>query len=308
MKVIFLGTPVFALNCLKEIRNSAHTVAAVVTQPDKVNARGNKIVVGPVKAYALENGIPVFQFNNISKEGEDVLRSFNADIMVTAAYGQILKQNILGLCPEGVINVHASLLPAYRGASPVQRALINGEKEIGVSIMKTELGVDTGAVCLTDSIPTCGLENSDDALEKLSFIGGKLLVRALDEIEKKEAHFIPQDEKYASYSGMFKKEDGKIDFSKTSEEVYNFVRGINPSPGAFTHSENGVLKILKVEPCQGEGKVGEILVADPKKGLEVACGEGSVRILRLKPENGKEMDAKAYLAGKKLTVGSVLGE
>lgn len=307
MKVIFLGTPDFGLESLKAIFNSRHTVAAVVTQPDRINGRNNKVTFGPVKAYALEKGLPIFQFENISKEGEEILRVFDADIMVTAAYGQILRQNILSLCEKGVINVHASLLPKYRGSSPVQWAIINGEKTLGVTIMQTALGIDCGDIILKDTTDLEGDENSEEALNKLAILGGRLVVKALDIIEEGRAEFTKQDESEATHCRMLVKEDGKVDFNKSAIEVVNFIRGINPRPGAFTVCEHGLLKIIRAKVCDGSGKPGEIIAAD-KHGLKVACKEGAVEIIRVKFESAKEMDATAFMLGRKLTVGRILGE
>ncbi len=307
MKVIFLGTPAFSAESLKAIDESRHTVAAVVTQPDRINGRGKKVTFSPTKIYALEKNIPLFQFENVSKEGEEVLRQFNADIMVTAAYGQILRQNILELCPKGVINVHASLLPKYRGSSPVQWAIVNGEKSIGVTIMQTELGIDCGDIIIKDTVELDGCENSEEALEKLAVAGGKLVVEALDLIEEGKAEFTEQDESQATHCRMLVKEDGKIDFNKSAADVVNFIRGMNPRPGAFTVCEHGVLKILRARVCDGSGRAGEIIQAD-KRGLKVACLDGCVEITRVKYENAKEMDATAFMLGRKLTVGRKLGE
>ncbi len=306
MKVLFLGTPGFAVGVLDKIVRSSHRVVGVITQPDKASGRGNKINYCPVKTYALESGLPLRQYERINDNVEDVA-SFGADIMVTCAYGQILKQPILDVCKHGIINVHASLLPKYRGSSPVEWALINGEKEIGVTIMQTELGVDTGDMILQRGIPLDGEENAAEALEKLSVLGAELIVEALDLIEGGKAVYVKQDESKATKCKMFVKEDGKIDFSLTAEEVHNFIRGINPRPGAFFESENGRIKVLraKVEPAE-EGRAGEIICADPKKGLVVRCGKGAVRLLQIQGENAKPMSSEDYLRGRKLTVGSIV--
>lgn len=311
MKVIFLGTPEFSVKSLDAVYQSGHEVVAVVTQPDRINARGKKINFSPVKTFALKHGIPVLQFDNISRDGEEDLKKYNADIMVTAAYGQILRENILNLCPKGIINVHASLLPKYRGSSPVQWALINGEKRVGVTIMQTEKGIDTGDIILMEGIDLDGTEDSGKTLDKLSVLGAKLIVEALNKIADGTASFLKQEESEATHCRMIKKEDGKLDFCKTADEVVNFIRGMNPSPGTFTDTENGRIKVTaaKVAAVNAENTVpGQILSADGKCGLVIACGQGCAEILRLKPENGKEMDAKAYLLGKKMTLGRILGE
>lgn len=309
MRIVFLGTPQFAIKVLDEINKSRHEIVAVVTQPDKINGRKNKVTFSPVKSYALENSLNVLQFDNISKDGEKTIKSLLPDIMVTCAYGQILRQNILDICP--IFNVHASLLPKYRGSSPVQWALINGEEKVGVTIMKTELGVDTGDMILQESIQLVGDENSDETLEKLSLIGAKLIVKALDEFENGSIRYIKQQESEATHCRMLKKEDGKIDFSLSAEKVKNFIRGVTPWPGATTKTEQfGALKVLKAEVCSGSGgeKEGEVVLADPKKGFVVRCGEGYLRLVLVQGENAKAMDAKSYLLGHKVRVGSVMGE
>ena len=309
MKVIFLGTPAFAAASLNKIISSRHEVVGVVTQPDRANSRrGNKIIFSPVKVLAEEKGIPVFQYENISKEGEEELRALNADIMVTAAYGQILRQNILDICKYGIINVHASLLPKYRGSSPVQWAIINGDKQIGVTIMKTELGVDTGDMILSDFIEPDGTENSEEMLDKLSVLGGDLIVKALDLIEDGKAIFKPQNESEATHCRMLKKEDGLINFDKNAYEVTNFIRGMNPWPSAYIDTVFGTIKVIKAAVTNASGRSGEVLSASPKSGLIIACKTGAVELVRIKPDNGKEMDAKAFLAGHKIEVGSVIGE
>lgn len=310
MRIIFLGTPEFGVKILESINNSRHEVAAVVTQPDRVNARGNKIIFSPVKDAAAKLGIPVLQYENISREGEEKLKSLNADIMVTAAYGQILKQNILDVCPKGIINVHASLLPKYRGSSPVQWTLINGEKVTGVTIMQTALGVDTGDIILQREIALDGNENALETLDKLSALGASAIVEALDLIEDGKAVYTPQDERKATRCRMLKKEDGKIDWTKSALEIKNFVRGMTPWPGAYTSSKFGMLKVIRAEigDVTASRKAGEILIAEPKKGLIISCGEGSLSLLDVQGENARAMDAKSYLLGKHLTAGEILGE
>jgi methionyl-tRNA formyltransferase len=308
MRVVFLGTPDFGAAILDAIVNSRHTVAAVVTQPDRINGRAHKLTPSPVKQYAAARGIPVLQYESVSRQGEADIRNFHPDIMVTAAFGQILKQNILDVCP--VINAHASLLPAYRGASPVQCALLNGEKTVGVTIMKTELGVDTGDIIKNEGIELDGDENTEETLAKLAVLGKKLIVDALDGIERGKAVFVKQDESRATRCRMFVKEDGRIDFSQKAEQIKNFVRGMTPWPGAFASSVNGMLKIRKAEVCEGNGgiKCGEVVVSDPKNGIIVKCGEGYIKPLVVQGENGKAMAANEYLLGKKIPIGSILGD
>ncbi len=309
MRVIFLGTPEFSVKVIDAINNSNHTIVGVVTQPDKANARGKKVVFSKVKEYALNHNLPLYQFNKISIEGEEILRELNADIMVTSAYGQILRQNILDLTPKGIINVHASLLPKYRGSSPVQWSLINGEEEIGVTIMQTELGIDTGDIILAKSVKLNGDENCAEALELLSGIGAEIVVDALDMIENNTATYVKQDAELSSHCKMIAKSDALLDFSKSAKEVHNFIRGMNPSPCAFTNCANGVLKVHRSEVCETEfsGGIGEVVVSDPKIGLIVCCGEGAINLKVVQGENAKAMDIRSYLLGKKIEKGSILG-
>lgn len=308
MRVLFLGTPAFSVKVLDSILRSTHEVVGVITQPDKVNDRNGKINFSKVKEYAIDNGLPVMQFNSINKDGEEVIKSLHPDVMVTCAYGQIIKQNILDICP--IINVHASLLPAYRGSSPVQWALINGEDVVGVTIMKTELGVDTGDIILQKGIRLNGDENTDETLMLLSKLGGELIVEALDLMENGKETYKKQDEQRATHCRMLTKNDGLIDFSKTAVDVKNFIRGMTPWPSAFTTCVNGRIKIIKVSVVDYSGGEhnGEIVCSDIKDGLIVKCGTGYIRIDYLQGENSRAMDAKSYLLGKRIPVGSILGE
>lgn len=306
MKVIFLGTPDFAVNTLKQLILSKHEILAVVTQPDKPSGRNFKTIFSPVKQVALENGIKVLQYNKIRAEGVDDLKSLKPDVMVTCAYGQILSQEIIDVAPHGIINVHASLLPKYRGAAPIQWSILNGDKETGVTIMKTEAGIDTG-----DIISVCKTEISNDEtagelFERLSVIGAKLLVETLDKMEAGTCTFTPQDHTLATHVKMLKKEDGIIDFQKNSETIYNHVRGMNPWPSAFTFYNGKMIKVHKAEvvfnistqvPC------GYILSADTKNGLVVKTLDGAIRLSVIQAEGGKKMDDTAYLLGHKIQVG-----
>lgn len=308
MRVIYLGTPQFALAPLKSIFESSHTVAAVVCQKDKPNARGNKVNLSPVKEFALEKGIPVLQYGKIRLEGVEELKAVNADIMVTCAYGQILSQEILDITKHGVINIHASLLPKYRGSSPVQRAIINGEKVIGVTVMKTVLALDAGDMILKREI-TLGNENSGEALDRLSVLGAEMITEALDLIESGRARFEKQDESQASYHPMLKKEDGKTDFSLDATAQANFIRGMNPWPGAFCNSDYGILKLLSAELADDGGSTlgyGTVLDGSPKTGLVVKCSSGAVKITRLQAENAKALSAEEFLRGKPVKKGSRL--
>lgn len=305
MKVIFLGTPEFALNVLEGIYESHHEVVAVVCQPSKPVGRGGKVVDPPTKVFADGHGIECFQFGKISKEGVEVLKSLNADIMVTAAYGQILSKSVLDITPNGVINVHGSLLPNYRGSSPIQWAIFCGEKKTGITIMKTNVGIDDGDMLLQEECEIGGEDTDETMFEKLSFLGAKMIVQALDLIEQKKARFVPQGEKF-TYFPMIKKEMAKIDFGKTAKEIDQLVRAFYTWPVAHFELGGQTFKVFKTKPVSGEfvGENGEVLMASSKAGLVIKCKDGAVEIVEMQAPNSKRMLAKSYLNGKKIDVGT----
>ena len=213
LKVVFLGTPDFSVNTLKAILNSRHEVLAVVTQPDRPVGRSGKPVFSPVKQVAVEKGIKVLQYNKIRLEGVEDLKALNPDIMVTCAFGQILSQEIIDIAPKGIINVHASILPKYRGAAPIQWSIINGDSETGVTIMQTEAGIDTGDIICVEKTPISDKETAGELFDRLADLGANLLVKALDMIEDGNATYTKQNHDLATHVKMLKKEDGIIDFS-----------------------------------------------------------------------------------------------
>ena len=307
MRVIFLGTPDFALPSLKAIFDAGHQVVAVVCQPDKPSTRG-KIRFSPVKQFGIDKGIPVYQFTKIRKEGVEIIKELNPDIMVTAAYGQIISQEILDIPKYGVINVHGSLLPKYRGAAPIQQAILDGEKETGITIMQTALAVDSGDILLTVKTPIEPEETAGELFDRLAEMGAKAVVEGLALIESGRAVFTPQDHSQATFCKMFTKEMGLIDFDKDFLTLKNFVRGMNPWPGAFTHVGEKTLKVFSISACEdnSESPVGSVLFADNKNGLIVKIKNAAVSIDQLQMEGGKRMDAKAYLLGHKIEVGTIL--
>lgn len=314
MKVIFLGTPIFAKIVLSELIKSKHEVVAVVCQEDKPSGRGNKITMPPVKEFAILNNIPVYQFKKIRVDGVEILKSLNADIMVTAAYGQILSQEIIDICPHKIINVHGSLLPKYRGASPIQQAIINGEKTTGITIMQTEAGIDTGDIILSEKVDILPDDTYGSLSEKLATVGGSLVVKALDLIEENKAVYTKQDEAQATHTKMIKKDENIIDFTKSATQIVNFVRGLNPNPVAIFKIDDCSYKVYSAkEHCLSSEeeigiKCGEIICASAKKGLIIKCKDGAVEILEMLAPNSKKMLAKSYLNGKSLQVGVVCNE
>ena len=302
MKIIFMGTPDFAVPSLQAAVDAGHDVVGVVTQPDRARNRG-VVSFCPVKQKALGLGLRVFQYEKVRKEGYGDLKALSADVMVTCAYGQILDQKLLDLTPGGVLNVHASLLPAYRGSSPIQWAVINGEKVTGITIMKTALGVDTGDILLQEKVEILPGETAGELFDRLAVKGGETLVRALALVESGKAVFTPQDEAKASWYPMFTKESGKLDFSKSAEELCNFIRGTNPWPSAYAKLGGKIFKIWKARKL-GENEpsnrryyaAGELATFFGK--LCVSCGRGEFLVLEeVQLEGGKRMTAQDFMRG-----------
>ncbi len=301
MKLIFLGTPDFAVEVLKAIYNSKHEILAVITQPDR--PVGRKAIVTPcaVKTSAKELGLNVLSYEKIRLEGVEDLKALNPDIMVTCAFGQILSQEILDIAKHGVINVHASLLPKYRGSAPIQYSIINGDTETGVTVMQTGLEVDSGDILLQEKLAIDPEETAGELFYRLSIIGAKTIVSALDKIEKGEIAPIPQDHDKATHVKMLKKEDGLIDFSKSAVEIKNLIRGLNPWPVAFTHYEGKTLKVFKADVSSDSGDVGVVL--STQDGITVGTGNGSIIFREIQLEGGKRMSAKDFLLGRNIPVG-----
>ena len=304
MKIIYLGTPEFAVAPLKAIIESQnHEVVAVVTQPDRPVGRKNIITPPPVKVVALENNIPVFQYEKIRAEGVEDLKSLGADIMITCAYGQILSKEIIDICPHGIINIHASLLPKYRGAAPVQMCLVNAETETGVTIMKTDAGIDTGDMILSEKVKIESHDTVESILEKLAIVGSELLLEVLDQIENKTVKFIKQNESDATYFPMIKKEDALLDFSVETKFVIGKIRGYKSWPTAYFMVGDKKVKVYEAEEVlnltaeEQQKPAGEFLRATSKTGLVVRTQNGAVRLKTLQGEGGKVMDDKSFLNG-----------
>ena len=303
MKVVFLGTPDFAVPSLEAISASKHTLLAVVTQPDKPVGRKAIITPSPVKECAEKLGVKVLQYSKIRLEGVEDLKALSPDIMVTCAFGQILSKEILDIAPYGVVNVHASLLPKYRGAAPIQYALLNGDKETGVTIMQTEEGVDTGDIISAETVPIGDDETAGELFEKLSAIGAKLVVKTLDDIENGRICPVKQDEGKASHVKMIEKEDALIDWSKSASVIKNLVRGMNPWPVAYTFLRGKMLKIFSAKVVDGRSDAAAGVVVSADKKFVVSCGEGALEIIELQLEGGKRMAAKDFLLGRRVDIG-----
>lgn len=307
MRIAFLGTPDFALPSLEMLIRDGHTLH-VFTQPDKPVGRKAVMTPPPVKTLAVANNIPVFQCDKIRmKEGCKALRDFAPDVMVTAAFGQILSAENLSIPKHGCINVHGSLLPKYRGAAPIQWAVINGEKETGVTTMMTDVGLDTGDILLMKKTPIGEDETAGELFERLSVLGAELLRETIAALEAGTLRRIPQNEAEATKCGMLKKEDGHVDFSRGMQYAHDRVRGMNPWPGAFACCGGEIIKLWKTKKTAlpSEGTPGKCIVADPKKGLFVDAGDGVIEIVELQFPGAKRMDAKTALRGHDLS-GKVL--
>lgn len=308
MKIVFLGTPDFAIKPLEAILNSHHEVLAVVTQPDKPVGRKGIITPCDVKVFALSKGVKTLSYNKIRVDGVEDLKSLNPDIMVTCAYGQILSKEILDIAKYGVINIHASLLPKYRGSAPIQWSIINGDKQTGVTIMQTDVGVDTGDILKAVSLDITDTETAGELFERLSKLGAETIVSVLDDIEKGNVKPIKQDETQATHVGMLKKEDGILDFTKSTKDIVNLIRGLNPWPIAFTYHNGKTLKVYSASPIDCNGKAGTVISADVKNGLIVTTGDGAIKINELQLEGSKKMSARDFLVGNKLQKGDILGK
>ncbi|MBR3017482.1 MAG: methionyl-tRNA formyltransferase [Clostridia bacterium] len=299
MRVVFLGTPEFGVPSLKALVNAGYEVVGVFTQPDKPKGRGNKMLPSPVKSCALEYGIPVYQPVKIRADGVEDLRFLRPDLCVTAAFGQILSQEILDIPKIGTVNVHSSLLPKYRGSAPINWAIMEGETVTGVTTMMTDKGLDTGDILLKREVEILPGETAEELTARMAPIGAELLIETIQGLEAGTIQRVKQDENEASYFPMLKKEMGEIDWRLSAHQIVCRVRGLTPWPGtSFTWGDNETVKVWKAEEAENPGKApGEILCADAKNGLVIAAGENAVRVLELQAPGGKRMNAKDYLRG-----------
>jgi len=304
--LIFMGTPQFAVPSLERLWEE-YEVAAVVTGPDKVAGRGRKISFSPVKEVALAWGIPVMQPCSLRKEGVVAsLLELEPQVIVVAAYGLILPPEVLAIPPFGCLNIHASLLPKYRGASPVSGALLAGEEEMGITIMLMDEGMDTGPILAQARLPIALEDNQGSLTEKLAYLGADLLLETLPRWLKGEIVPQPQEDDKATYTKILKKEDGLIDWSMSSVEIWRRVRAYNPWPGAYTEFEGRTLKILRAHPIGGErGEPG--LVVATKEGAAVVTGEGLLALEEVQLAGKRAMGITEFLRGQRGIVGSRLG-
>ena len=305
MKIIFLGSSDLSALVLKRLVEEGNEILAAVCQPDKPNARGNKIEISEVKKYALSQNIPVYQFNKIRLEGVEQLKVLNPELLVVAYYGQILSQEILDLGSKGIINLHPSLLPKYRGPAPVITPILNGDKETGVTIMRVAKDVDAGNIILQEKTDILENETAGELWERLNQIGCDLLIKTINLIQKGNFIDIPQEHAMATFTKKVEKEDAKIDFNKTSEEIVNQVRAFNPTPIAFFEYKDEVFKIYEAEKSEiiGNFDNGEIVKASAKEGLIIKCRDNCISIKKIQAPNGKVLSIKDFLNGRKFEAG-----
>jgi len=308
LRVVFMGTPEFACPTLQRLVDRGDDVVAVVTQPDRPKGRGQKPVPPPVKELAERHGIPVFQPVKVrASEFVDQMRSLAPDLVVVVAFGQILPKPLLDIPRHGCINVHASLLPRYRGAAPLNWCIINGEAETGVTTMLMDVGLDTGDMLVKMSTPIDPEEDARSLHDRLSLLGADVLDETLELLAAGRLSPEKQDDSLSCYAPMLKKEDGLIDWDREPVAVKNLVRGMNPWPGAFTCLDGKLVKVYRVATGEGRGMPGTVLAAD-RNGIEVACNGGSVFLLELQLEGKKRLPARDFLAGCRIGPGTLLGK
>ena len=314
MNIVFMGTPDFALETLKAIYNSGHNVLAVVSQPDKPVGRGMKTQMTPTKDFAVQNDIKVFQPAKIRKNEEffDELRALKPDIIVVVAYGKILPEEILSIAKYGCMNVHASLLPKFRGAAPIQWAIINGEKVTGITTMKLDKGMDTGDIYLKEEVPILPNDTYGTLYEKLKKVGGQLAIKTLDMIAEGTVKPKHQGEPF-SVAPMIFKDDCKIDFMKSAFAICNLIRGVNPIPGAWTTLNDTVYKIWSAEEVSDEDfddidgieHPGTVIKSNDRDGLFISTASGIISVLEIQAPNSKRMNICDFLRGKPIKEKSV---
>ena len=308
MKILFMGTPDFALASLKALCEAGENVVGVVTQTDKPKGRGYELTPPPVKVYAVEKGIPVYQPKTLrTEEFDTLLREIDPDMIIVVAFGKILPENVINYPKFGCINVHGSLLPKYRGAAPMQRAIIDGERVTGITTMYMDVGLDTGDMIFKREFVIENEHNFEDVHDGLASLGAELLVETINAVRDGNAPREKQNDGEMTYAQKIEKSDCLIDFTKSAKAVHDLIRGLSPIPVAFTHTPDGkLLKVLRsrVSDVNIQGKPGEVVLLDG--GITVKCGEGAVEFLRVLPEGKGRMDACDFIRGRKIAIGDLL--
>ncbi|MBR5596152.1 MAG: methionyl-tRNA formyltransferase [Lachnospiraceae bacterium] len=309
MKIVFMGTPDFAVGALEALVEAGHEVVAVVTQPDKPKGRGKELQQTPVKVCALKHNIEVFQPIKIkTPEAVEVLRGYKAELFVVAAFGQILSKEILEMPKYGCVNIHASLLPKYRGAAPIQWAILDGEKETGVTIMQMNEGLDTGDMLTKVVVPIEDCDTGESLFDKLAQAGAKLMVETIPQIEAGTITPVPQEDAFSTYAKMIKKEMGYINWKKEAVVLERLVRGMNSWPSAYTYMAGKTLKVWEASVESGENKAEPGTVVEvTKNSIKVQTGKDILVLKQIQLEGKKRMDVGAFLLGYKVEVGTVLG-
>lgn len=306
-RIVFFGTPAFAIPCLESLFQGVDQILAVVTQPDREKGRGQKKSPPPVKEFALLHGIPVYQPEKVRNEQFiEMIKYLEPDLFVVVAFGQILPKALLDLPKFGAINVHASLLPQFRGAAPIPWVLLRGEKKTGITTMLMDEGMDTGAILLQEEVPIEKEDTGETLEKKLSLLGGELLMATLRGMKAGTLVPRPQDHSKATYAPQLKKEDGRIDWKRSAEEIERQIRAFTPWPGAFTRYEKGFLKIFRAEVREEhpKGEPGSVIWTG-SDFIDVASGYGSLRIREVQPEGKRRMQVREFLSGHKIKVGTV---
>lgn len=307
MRIVFMGTPDFAVPSLQALIDAGHDVCAVYTQPDKPQGRKQILTAPPVKTLALEHDIPVFQPNTLKNEDEQArLRELAPEVIIVVAYGKLLPKAVLDIPPHGCINVHGSLLPRWRGAAPIQWAVIAGDEMAGVTTMQMAEGLDTGDMLLTYETKVGEKETAGELFDRLAQSGAELLTQTLVKLDEITPR--PQDDAQSCYAHMLDKQMAVIDWSRSAHEIDCLIRGLNPWPIALTTLSGERLKVFAAEKAAGNGEPGTVLEANPKKGLTVACGEGALKLTEIQLVGGKRMKATDFLRGHVIEVGTKLGE
>lgn len=310
MKILYMGTPEISATVLSKLIDDGHDIVAVVTREDKVRGRGNVLTPTATKVVALDNGIPVYEPKTLRDEAfSELLHNIDPDIIVVVAFGKILPLSVLEYPKHGCVNLHVSLLPKYRGAAPMQRAIMAGDRETGVTVMYMNEGLDTGDIISVERFPIEPTDNFENIHDKSAVIGGTLLSKTLFDIEAGRAKRIPQDEALATYAAKIEREDCKIDFTKSAKELDATIRGVTPIPGAFAYLNGKMLKITKAAVGNACGAPGEVLSTDGngEGSFTVACGEGSLTVLGVIPEGKGRMSAGDFVRGRKIAKGDILG-
>lgn len=308
MRIVFLGSSELSVISLKALIENGHEILAVVCQPDKPNVRGNKIEVSELKKYAISQNIPVYQFQKIRTEGVEILRNLTPELLVVVYYGQILSQEIIDIGSKGIINLHPSLLPKYRGPAPVISPILNGEKETGVTIIRVEKDVDAGNILLQEKTSIFDNETAGQLWERLTILGSKMLIKVIKQIEKGKLKEKKQDNDEETFTKKFEKEDAKLDFCETDEQILNKIRAFNPTPIAYFEYQNEKIKIYEAEKVSSSEKTacGTIISSSAKEGLLIKCKNGIVSIKRLQAPNGKILNIKDFINGRKFNINYII--